>query len=136
LRKANEVGNDILETVWDYLYLQNGDAYNYPAELSALLKVMVMLEDAPATFIARLLPQHAELCRQGRQLRAQLPSYLGQQRATIVADCTLPGVLQSLVIGYAAITPEDMWADGLRVKAPKAKRARAVLPVGNVGSHA
>jgi translation elongation factor EF-4 len=94
------------------------------AELSSLLKVMVMLEDAPVDFFAILSPHDAKICTRGRQLRAQLPSYLVQQRAAVVAHCNLPAVLQSLVAAYAATTPEDMWADGLRVQAPRAKRRR------------
>jgi hypothetical protein len=85
---------------------------------------MVIIEDAPANFIASLLPQHSEICTRGRQLRAQLPSYLEQQRTAVVAHFPLPTVLQSLVVAYAATTPEDMWADGLRVQAPRAKRGR------------
>jgi hypothetical protein len=77
------------------------------AELSSLLKVMVMLEDAHFDFIAKCLPEHAELCERGRQLRAQLPSYLEQQRATIVGDCSLPAVLPSIVAECAATTAED-----------------------------
>jgi hypothetical protein len=110
-------------TVWSAL------SNNYPdpreAELSSLLKVMVILDDAPAHFIAKLSPQHAELCTRGRHLRALLPSYLEQQRAAVIAHCPLLAVLQSLVAKYAVTTPEDMWADGLRVHAPQAKRARA-----------
>jgi hypothetical protein len=51
--------------------------------LSELLKVMVMLEDAPTAFIVipNLPPQYTDICTRGRQLRAQLPSYLEQQRA-------------------------------------------------------
>jgi hypothetical protein len=89
-----------------------------------LLKVMVMLEDAPAYFIDELSPQHAEICSRGRQLRAQLSSYLEQQRAAVIVHCILPSVLQSLVTVYAATTPDDVWADGLRVQAPRAKRSR------------
>jgi hypothetical protein len=44
--------------------------------LSALLKVMVMLDDAPPFFISSLAPPHAEICTRGQQFRAQLPSYL------------------------------------------------------------
>jgi hypothetical protein len=47
--------------------------------------------------------------------RTQLPAYLEQQEASIVAHCPLPGVLQPLVAEYAAPTSEDMWTDGLRV---------------------
>jgi hypothetical protein len=108
-------------TVWSELsfHRRNGSA-----ELSSLLKVMVMLEDAPASFIAKLSPQHAELWTRGLQLRPQLPFYLEQQRAAVVVHCPLPAVLQSVVAAYTATTPEDMWADGLHVQAPRAKRGR------------
>jgi hypothetical protein len=33
-------------------------------------------------------------------------------------------MLQSLVAAHAVTTPEDMWVDGLRVQAPRAKRGR------------
>jgi hypothetical protein len=103
-------------TVWNLLRLiiQGAD----PVALTSLLilKIMVMLGDAPPDFVAKLSPAHAELTTRGRQLRAQLPSYLEQQRATVVAHCPLPAVLQPLVGAYAALTPEDMWADGLRVQ--------------------
>jgi hypothetical protein len=69
---------------------------------------MVMLDDAPATLITWLSPQHAELCTRDKKLRAQLPVYFKQQRAKIVAHCPLPTVLQTLVIAYATTTPEDM----------------------------
>ena len=112
------------ETVWGCTTTR---ALPNTAELSSLLKVMVMLEDAPADFIARLSPHDAELCTRGRQSRAQLPSCREQQRAAVVAHCPLPAVLLPLVVSaaYAATTPEDMWADGLRVRAPRAKRIRA-----------
>jgi hypothetical protein len=123
------------DTVWDNItrWLETSDITEYTdmsnVELSSLLKVMVMLEDAPSDFITRpqLLPQHSEICTRGQQLRAQLPSYLGQQRAAVVAHCTVPAVLQSIVAAYAATTPEDMWANGLDVRAPRAKRPRARL---------
>jgi hypothetical protein len=38
-------------------------------------------------------------------------------------------VLQVLVADYATITPEDIWTDGLRVKAPRAKNFRAVKAI-------
>jgi hypothetical protein len=118
----SQVGFAACNRVWYGLSLQKqtSDA----VELSSLLKVIVMIEEASADFVARLSPKHAEFCERGRQFRAQLPSYLGQQRAAIVADCPLPDVLQSLVVSYAATTSEDMWSNGLRVKVPKAKRPR------------
>jgi hypothetical protein len=94
-------------------------------ELFSLLKVVVLLDDAPADFIAKLSPRGTEICTRGRQLRAQLPSYLEQQRAKVVVHCPLPAVLQPLIAAYAATTPEDMWTDGLRVQAPRGKRKRA-----------
>jgi ankyrin repeat protein len=103
------------DTVWYIIILRTN--LDESAELFSLLKVMVMLEDAPADFIAnpKLSPQHLDICTRGRQLRAQLPSYLKQQRAALVAQCPLPAVLRCLVTAYAVTTPEDMWADGLRM---------------------
>jgi hypothetical protein len=100
-------------TVWENLegHIHNANA----AELSSLLKVMVILQDAPDFFVAELSPLHAELCAQGKQLRAQLPSYLKLQRTSVMAHCHLPAVLQSLVAEYAATTAEDVWKNGLRV---------------------
>jgi hypothetical protein len=115
--------NDDGRSVWIYLSLRVNGGMN-DAELSSLLKVMVMLEDAPVDFFAILSPHDVELCTRGRQLRAQLPSYLEQQRAAVAAHCNLPAVLQSLVAAYATTTPADMWADGLRVQAPRVKRRR------------
>jgi hypothetical protein len=108
------------DTVWSTLKLEGMDA----DALASLLKVMVLLADAPPDFVAKLSPAHAKLARRGRQLRAQLSSYLERQRALVVAHCPLPAVLQPIVFGYAVPTPEDMWAEGgLRVRAPRAKRA-------------
>jgi hypothetical protein len=114
------------DTVWDSMHkrIYTRKININSAELSSLLKVMVLLDDAPANFIRKLSPPHTDICTQGRQLRAQLPLYLKQQRAAVVAHCPLPTVLQSLVASYAATTPEDMWTDGLRVQAPRSKRAR------------
>jgi len=126
-----EGGADIAEattngnTVWDELIVSPRDDV---AKLSSLIKVMVMLADAPPAFIAKLSPEHAELCTRGKQLRAQLPEYLEQQRASVTAHCPLPAALQSLVASYAVTTPADMWtADGPRAQATRAKRARAAV---------
>jgi hypothetical protein len=110
------------ETVWDLLKLKDAD----PMELASLLKVMVMLGDAPPVFVAKLSPANAELTIRGRHFRAQLPSYLEKQRASVVEHCPLPAVLLPIVAEYAATTPEDMWTDGLRVHVPRPKRARAM----------
>jgi hypothetical protein len=109
------------QTVWKCLQLNGADAN----ALALLLKVMVLLADALPDFVAQLSPAHADLATRGRQLRAQLPSYLEQQRALVVAHCPLPAALQPIVYGLAAPTAEDMWTDGLRVRAPRRKRHRA-----------
>jgi hypothetical protein len=112
------------ETVWSSITLLGINLLLNFVELSSLLKVMVMLDDAPADVTASLLPQHAAICTNGRRLRAQLPSYLEQQRTTVVTLCPLPGVLQTVFAAYAATTQSDMWADGLRVQVSRAKRSR------------
>jgi ankyrin repeat protein len=106
------------DTEWGNIDVDVRTALAHSDDLTSLLKVMVMLEDAPADFIAnpRLSPQHADICARGRQFRAQLLSYLEQQQTAIVAHCPLPAVLQSLVAAYAATNPKDMWTDGLRVE--------------------
>jgi hypothetical protein len=88
---------------------------------------MVMLEDAPADyFIAPHLLRNAkftEIVTQGWKLRSQLPSYLEQQRASVVTHCPLP---------HRAAAPRCQLRHGhsgghvdghcrLRVKAPRAK---------------
>jgi hypothetical protein len=126
------------QTVWDRYKLEDvetdadadsdsdsdADA-DADSDALSLLKVMVLLADAPLAFVAKLSPAHAELATRGRQLRAQLPSYLEQQRALVVAHCPLPTALQPIVYGLAAPTPEDMWTEGLRVWAPRPKRQLA-----------
>lgn len=58
------------------------------------------------TFVAKLSPQHAELCTWGRQLRDRLPAYLEQQRASL--HTYLPTVLQAIVTAYALPTADDV----------------------------
>jgi hypothetical protein len=127
------------KTVWDMLHSgiharrQAGIRELDADGLSALLKVMVMLSDTPQAIISLLAPPQAELCTWGRQLRAQLPSYLEQQRAFVIFHSPLPDVLRSLVAEYAATTAEDMWKDGLHARAPRAKRPRAALAADDDG---
>jgi hypothetical protein len=93
------------QTLWNVLKLE--DAVD--ADLTSLLQTMVLLSDAPPDFIAKLSPHRADLCLRGRRLRTQLPAYRVQQRTSIVTECPLPEVLQSIVTAYAAPTSEDMW---------------------------
>jgi hypothetical protein len=127
------------ETVWDLLKVSDADPaaltsllkleHADPVALSSLLKIMVMLDDAPPAFVAKLSAANAEITRRGRYFRAQLPAYLEQQRALVVEHCILPPVLLPIVAEYAAITPQDMWADGLRVEASRPKRPRAMAEI-------
>jgi hypothetical protein len=96
--------------LWSLLQLEGVDR----DQLTSLLQVMVLLDDAPSYFMGNLSPEHAELCTRGRELREKLPGYLERQRALVVEHCPLPVVLQPLVAEYAAPTSEDMWAYGLR----------------------
>jgi hypothetical protein len=74
-------------TVWSQL------GYNIhrstEEELSELLKVMVLLGDAPADFSAQRSRQHGEIIAQGQQLRAQLPGYVREQHALLTLHCPL-----------------------------------------------
>ena len=92
------------------------------AELLSLLKVMVLLGDAPPDFTAKLSAEHKRLVEEGQQLRARLPSYLEQQRALLLVHCPLPAVLQPLVVTYAEPTREDMWDTRLRISAKQANK--------------
>jgi hypothetical protein len=80
------------------------------AELTSLLKVMVLLGEPPVRFLNApwLSPQHIELIARGQQLRAQLPAYMKRQWALVVEHCPLPTVLLPLVVDYAAPTYEDI----------------------------
>jgi hypothetical protein len=114
------------ETVWNLLELHDAD----PVALASLLKIMVILDDAPPAFVANLSAASARLATRGRHYRAQLPSYLEQQQASVVEHCPLPGVLLTIVAEYAATTPEDMWTDGLRIEAtaPSDREWQAIPP--------
>jgi hypothetical protein len=115
--------------VWSMLKPDEAD----DDELDSLLKVMVLLDDAPADVIAKLAPRQVVTCQVGRQLRAWLPAYLEQQRAQVIAHCTLPAALRPIVAAYAATTPQDVWLYRLHVQAPVAKRAMEDKDSGEEG---
>jgi hypothetical protein len=101
--------------VWGY---RNPRGLTFPihgtdADVSSLLKVMVMLHDAPSIFIERLRPHDAEIATKGLMYRKHLAQYLEQQKSTIIEDCDLPLVLLNLIVDFAATTTEDMWEHGL-----------------------
>jgi hypothetical protein len=90
-----------------------------------LLKVMVMLEDAPSEFLkeSMLSYRQRQVCRLGPRFRKELPLYLAKQKVSIIDHCPLPVVLGSIVATYAAITPDDMWSDGLPPSTLKRSRS-------------
>jgi hypothetical protein len=125
----------MVERVFTWMFFEDGVSgvqrvtHTYKNQLTSLLNFMELLGDPSVFFTWRLLPQHADLAARGHQLREQLPSYLVQQRAAVVAHCPLPTVLQAIVTAYAVPTPVDMWTDGLRIQAPGEKRARVAADV-------
>jgi hypothetical protein len=108
ITEANQVGGTVWTQLEGRLRSADDDA------LSSLLKVMVMLGDAPVDFIAMLKPAHAGLATWGPKLRVHLPPYVEQQPPLLTSHCPLPVVLQSIVASYAVPTPEDMWSDWVR----------------------
>jgi hypothetical protein len=80
-------------TVWDRILMSSDPPFEDSGELSSLLNVMVLLDDAPADFVAVMSPQNAEIVTQGREIRALRPSYLEQQHALIsstIITCCFP----------------------------------------------
>jgi hypothetical protein len=106
---TNNAGN----TIWDMLSgkIRNGNA----AEVTALLRVIVLKTDIPANIAARLSPEHAQVVEEGARLKAALPAYLAQRRALLDAHCPLIPPLLALVRGYdpEPTTTEELWATGL-----------------------
>jgi hypothetical protein len=99
--------NKFGETVWSMLLpgLYRAGA----AELSSLLQVMSLLGNAPLYFTSRLSSQHADIIKEGYQLRARLPGYLERQHAALITHCPLPAVLQPFVATYAKPSCADIW---------------------------
>jgi hypothetical protein len=113
--------NDAGLTVWTMLVLyffgeHPGD--DEDAELTTLLRVMVVRGAPPADFVAKLRrPEHARVVEEGARLRAALPAYLARRRALLDARCPLIPPLLVLVRGYdpEPTTTKEVWATGLGV---------------------
>jgi hypothetical protein len=110
------------DTVWNLLSFKLVGAS--AVDLSSLLKVMTLLSDAPPLIKTRISFSHGLLVEEGRKLRAQLPVYLEQLRAELIAYCQLIPALLPLIAAYAEPTRKDIWEFRLPVKAPSQKRAR------------
>jgi hypothetical protein len=101
------------------LYLSSGHlADEAVAEVTALLRVLVVRGAPPANFVAQLRrPEHMRVVEEGVRLRAALPAYLVQRRALLDAHCPLIPPLLALVRGYdpELTTTEELGATGLGV---------------------
>jgi hypothetical protein len=85
------------------------------AAFSRLLRVMLLMGDAPAHFADTLSPALQALVLEGGRLRARLPAYLVRRQALL--DTHSPVLLPplgALVHGYMELTTTDeLWATGL-----------------------
>jgi hypothetical protein len=112
-------GADIAEanyrgiTIWEILAKEF--SRRPAAEVTTLLRVLVVRGDPPADLFARLRPEHARVVEEGARLRAALPAYLVRRRAILDAHCPLIAPLLALVRGYdpEPTTTEELWATGL-----------------------
>jgi hypothetical protein len=123
--------NDAGQTVWDSL---ESVCSFHPddeevAEVTALLRVMVLKGDPPADFLAyghAGIPEYARLVEEGARLRAALPAYLVRRRALLDDHCPLIAPLLALVRDYnpEPTTTEELWATGLGAAPQLARRPR------------
>jgi hypothetical protein len=105
---------------------------NNAAEVTALLRVMVLKGDPPANVVSQLRPEHVRVVEEGARLRAALPANLEQRRALLDAHCPLIPPLLALVRDYdpKPTTTEELWSTGLG-----ATRNAPGAPVSRLVSH-
>jgi hypothetical protein len=116
IAEANNAG----DTIWTMLAcsVDFADSDEEAADITALLRVMVVRGSPSADFVARLAQtEHARVVEEGARLRAALPAYLVRRRALFDAHCSLIAPLLDLVRGYVPepSTTEEFWATGLGV---------------------
>jgi hypothetical protein len=61
---------------------------------------MVLLEDPPVSFAAKLAPEYVRVVEEGARLRARLPAYLARRRALLDEHSSLIPPLRDLVRDY------------------------------------
>jgi hypothetical protein len=91
------------------------DRLNSDSEaLTSLLRVIVLIEDPPASAVAALAPEHVQVVEVA-QLRTRLPAYLARRRAILDEHYPLIPPLLALVRDYdpEPTTTEEIWATGL-----------------------
>jgi hypothetical protein len=121
------------ETVWNMLE----DPFIYgtnAADVTALLRVMVLKGVPTADLVARMRPEYKRVVKKGARLRAALPAYLAQRRALLDAHCPLIAPLRAIVRRYdEPTTTEELWATGIGAAPQRARRPRieagVALPV-------
>jgi hypothetical protein len=100
------------DSAWDLLLHEE---VKDEAEFSRLLRVMLLMGDAPAHFADTLSPALQALVLEGGRLRAWLPAYLVRRQALLDMHCpALLPPLRALVHGYMELTTTDeLWATSL-----------------------
>jgi hypothetical protein len=107
------------QTVWDdlgyYVLHLPRDHHQAPdmAEVTALLRVMVLREAPPVKFSAHLRPELVLVVQEGALLRAGLPTYIVRRRALLDRYCPILAPLLAIVQSYEeSPTTEELWATG------------------------
>ena len=115
------------DTLWSIMstrvVFRNADI---AAALSSFLRVALLLNGPPATFINHLLPEHQLLVTEGNRIRAALPRFQEQRRALVHQHCPLIHPLVQLVLHLSEPDNADMWTAG--IGEPR-RRRRAVADV-------
>jgi hypothetical protein len=89
------------------------------ADLTALLRVMVLQCAPPADLVVQMSPLHSHVVEGGAQLRAGLPAYLARRRTLLAEHTSLIAPLQALVSRCEEpTTTDELWATGLGGLAP------------------
>jgi hypothetical protein len=110
LKRAYETSDDGEYVSTDGEYVPTEEA----AEITAMLRVIVLHGGPPASLIIDLAPPLQRIVQDGARLRARLPAYLTQRRTLLDAHCPLLPPLQALVHGYEKpTTTDELWATGL-----------------------
>jgi hypothetical protein len=121
IAKENNRGQTVSTWLSCYLFSvrdpdEAEDADDPKAEVTALLRVLVVRGAPPAAFMDELRqPEFKRVVEEGARLRQTLPAYLARRRALLDAHCPLIPPLLALVRGYdpEPTTTEELWATGL-----------------------
>jgi hypothetical protein len=103
-----------LEKTWKQL-----GKYSFwkPAEVTDLLRVMVLRGSPPANFMSQLRPIHVQVVEEGARLRVALPAYFARRWALVDTHCPLIQPILAIVKDYADLwATEELWATGLGSK--------------------